>query len=91
VSGRSASPVVVSVRPEPDPAVLAAIVAAVEEAWPRPAPRPARQGPPAWRFSGRWWNEPVATRRQRPMVRSLCSRFRSTSLTTRSSSVTPGR
>jgi hypothetical protein len=61
---------VVSVRPEPDPAVLAAIVAAVEEAWPRPAPPDtARSGPPAWRFSGRWWNQPVALRRQRPMVR----------------------
>jgi hypothetical protein len=64
-------PVVVSVRPQPTPAVLAAIVAAVEEAWPRPAPRDAdaaRTRPAAWRFSGRWWNQPVATRRQRPLV-----------------------
>jgi len=60
---------VVSVRPVPEPAVLAAIVTAVEEAWPKPLPRdeqPAR--PAAWRFSGRWWTEPVARRRQRPPV-----------------------
>jgi hypothetical protein len=65
-----AAPVVVSVRPEPDPAVLAAIVAAVEEAWPRPVPVEAdtRARPAAWRFSGRWWNQPVATRRQRPLI-----------------------
>ena len=64
------APVVVSVRPEPTPAVLAAIVAAVEEAWPRPQLPDAdtRQRPAVWRFSGRWWNRPVATRRQRPLV-----------------------
>ena len=60
---------VVSVRPEPEPAVLAAIVAAVEEAWPKPQPRDDRRArPAAWRFSGRWWTEPVAGRRQRPLV-----------------------
>jgi hypothetical protein len=51
----------------PDPAVLAAIAAAVELAWPRPAP--ADEHDPAhepWRFSGRWWNKPAALRRQRP-------------------------
>jgi hypothetical protein len=67
----ASSPVVVSVRPQPDPAVLAAIVAAVEEAWPRPAvgdADAARPAPVAWRFSGRWWNQPVATSRQRPLV-----------------------
>jgi hypothetical protein len=59
---------VVAVRPAPEPAVLTAIVAAIEEAWPRP---PA--GPPAgvervsaWRFSGRWWSKPTALRRDRP-------------------------
>jgi hypothetical protein len=61
------APVVVSVRPEPEPAVLAAIVAAVEEAWPRPRPV-EDDGPtqPAWRFSGRWWTQPAASRRERP-------------------------
>jgi hypothetical protein len=61
--------VVVSVRPEPEPAVLAAIVAAVEEAWPRPRPDDAgRHAPPAWRFSGRWWTQPAAMNRRRPVV-----------------------
>ena len=57
----------------PDPAVLAAIVAAVQAAWPRPAAAtavslsdeldPAHE---AWRFSGRWWHKPVPMRRDRP-------------------------
>ncbi|MEM8905618.1 MAG: hypothetical protein AAGA17_01420 [Actinomycetota bacterium] len=35
---------------------LAAVVAAVEVAWPRPvAAPPPPDRPPAWRFSGRWW------------------------------------
>jgi hypothetical protein len=64
------APVVVSVRPEPEPAVLAAIVAAVEEAWPRPRPQrdDLRKKHPAWRFSGRWWNQPAALSRQRPVA-----------------------
>jgi hypothetical protein len=51
----------------PDPAVLAAITAAVQLAWPRPAP-PDEQNPvhEAWRFSGRWWHKPVPVRRDRP-------------------------
>jgi hypothetical protein len=59
---------VVSVRPAPEPAVLSAIVAAVEEAWPRPTPSASeeRTGVSAWRFSGRWWSKPVALRRARP-------------------------
>jgi len=62
------APEVVSVRPAPEPAVLAAIVAAVQEAWPRPpvAEGADRERPAAWRFSGRWWMEPTVTRRQRP-------------------------
>jgi len=57
-------------RPEPDADVLAAIAAAVELAWPRPAP--ADQHNPvhaAWRFSGRWWNKPVPLGRARPWAR----------------------
>ena len=27
-----------------------------------------REGPPAWRYAGRWWARPVAARRQRPWV-----------------------
>jgi hypothetical protein len=44
---------------------VAAIVAAVETAWPRAAAvRPA--APPRWRFAGRWWSKPVPVRRERP-------------------------
>ena len=63
------APVVASVRPEPEPGVLAAIVAAVEQCWPRPLP--ARDpGPttPVWRFSGRWWAKPTTLRRERPWI-----------------------
>ncbi len=55
-------------QPE-DSAVVAAIVAAVEVAWPRTVVvvDEARR-PPAWRFSNRWWmprRAPLASR-QRP-------------------------
>lgn len=46
----------------------AAIVAAVEALWPRPARAtsgPDRQ-PGAWKFSGRWWSQPIPLRRARP-------------------------
>ena len=53
-----------------DPAVVAAIAAAVEAVWPRPqaAARPGERGAPeyVWRFSGRWWSKPVPLRRDRP-------------------------
>lgn len=54
------------------PDVVAAIAAAVEVCWPRPAPaaslRPRERGAPeyVWRFSGRWWSKPVPLRRDRP-------------------------
>ncbi|MHB1486069.1 MAG: hypothetical protein ACYCS7_10260 [Acidimicrobiales bacterium] len=54
-----------------DRAVLAAIAAAAEVCWPRPVVLPAEvdaQGL-AWRFSGRWWREPVALRRDRSSAR----------------------
>jgi hypothetical protein len=54
-------------RPPIEPAVLAAIAIAVEKAWPRPVPAPpARAGGDQWRFSGRWWNQRTALRRDRP-------------------------
>jgi len=62
------TPEVVSVKPEPAPEVLAAIVAAVQEAWPAPAAadqRTRREGS-VWRFSGRWWAKPTVLRRDRP-------------------------
>jgi hypothetical protein len=55
---------------DPSPEELAAIVAAVEMAWPRPviaADTPA-SGPNPWRFSGRWWSRPQTARRERPWL-----------------------
>jgi hypothetical protein len=56
-------------RDRPSAAELAAIVAAVEVAWPRPlpvAPEPSQPSP--WRWSGRWWvpDRHVAASRRRP-------------------------
>ncbi|HEX8582467.1 MAG TPA: hypothetical protein VF640_09060 [Acidimicrobiales bacterium] len=55
-------------RAQPTEEEVAAIVAAVEAAWPRPvvveAVAPA--SPSRWRFSGRWWSKPIAARRDRP-------------------------
>jgi len=45
---------------------LAAIVAAVEVTWPRPAGGGPDIAPPRWRFSGRWWTKPVPLQRGRP-------------------------
>jgi hypothetical protein len=54
-------------RPEIDPAVLAAIAMAVDKVWPRPVASPEwRRGNDNWRFSGRWWNQRVSLRRERP-------------------------
>jgi len=61
-------------RAAPPPDELAAIVAAVELGWPRPAPpgpagtRTGIRSAPAWRFSGRWWDAPVVLRRARPWI-----------------------
>ncbi|HYA69541.1 MAG TPA: hypothetical protein VED63_12490 [Acidimicrobiales bacterium] len=64
------APIVAAVRPEPEPAVLAAIVAAVQEAWPRAeADDVGRRAGSIWRFSGRWWVKPTAARRDRPWAR----------------------
>jgi hypothetical protein len=56
-------------RAVPSDDELAAIVAAVEVAWPRPVVAVEGDGrppTPAWRFSGRWWRRPIAARRERP-------------------------
>jgi hypothetical protein len=61
------APVVHSIRPEPEPEVTAAIMAAVQECWPRPVPSASsRPATALWRFSGRWWAKPTAARRERP-------------------------
>ena len=54
---------------EIDPAVIAAITAAVDQAWPRAVivtGQDMHDEPPRWRFSGRWWSRPVPSRRIRP-------------------------
>jgi hypothetical protein len=53
-------------RSEPSAEELAAIVAAIEVAWPRPVAAAEPATPPRWRFAGRWWSKPVAVRRDRP-------------------------
>ena len=57
-----------SIRPAATEEEVAAIVAAVEALWSRPAVTPAAAPArtPRWRFSGRWWTKPVAARRERP-------------------------
>ena len=63
--------VVAAVHPVPDPAMLAALVAAVDQVWPRSVGQGEtmpRAGA-AWRFSGRWWAKPTALRRDRPWAR----------------------
>lgn len=50
---------------EPTDEEVAAIVAAIEVVWPRPAPA-EDAALPRWRFSGRWWTKPVPLRRGRP-------------------------
>jgi hypothetical protein len=58
-------------RPVIEPAVLAVLAASAELVWPggHPAPESEPSGGPAWRFSGRWWARPVASRRDRPWAR----------------------
>ncbi len=62
------SPIVIkAVRGVPDADEVAAIAAAIEMAWPRPAVANHRPDPaPVWRFSGRWWATPLVRRRARP-------------------------
>ena len=66
-AGPAGSPIAFSGAPSEEEAV--AIVAAVEALWPRPVVLVAEQ-PDArtasWRFSGRWWAQPVPHRRGRP-------------------------
>ncbi|HEV3226026.1 MAG TPA: hypothetical protein VGZ52_04305 [Acidimicrobiales bacterium] len=46
---------------------LAAIVAAIEIAWPKPViAAPVAVQPSRWRFAGRWWSKPIPARRDRP-------------------------
>jgi hypothetical protein len=58
----------IALRPAPDTEVLAVLAAAVDQAWPRPRHSVIEEPVvlPAWRFSGRWWTRPAASRRSRP-------------------------
>lgn len=53
------------ITPDPSDEEVAAIVAAVEVAWPRPAAATVDRSP-RWRWSGRWWSKPIPQRRNRP-------------------------
>jgi len=53
---------------EPTEEEMAAIIAAVEMAWPKPvvATQPVTEEVSRWRFAGRWWSKPIPVRRDRP-------------------------
>ena len=54
------------IQPAPTEEEAAAIVAAIELAWPRAGAAAAPEVAPRWRFSGRWWSKPVPSVRGRP-------------------------
>jgi len=47
--------IIEKISPEPTPLQEQKIVAAINEAWPKPAVL-QKQSKPAWRFNSRWWN-----------------------------------
>ena len=56
-----------SITPTPSDEEAAAIIAAIEVGLPRAGvAEDGRPAIPRWRFSGRWWTRPVASRRARP-------------------------
>jgi hypothetical protein len=60
-------PAVADVSPAPTDEEAAAIVAAVELLWPKPAADDwSSRRQTAWKFSGRWWSQPIPLRRARP-------------------------
>jgi hypothetical protein len=62
-----ATPDVGRISGDPTVEEVAAIMAAIEVAWPRPAAAPELSTEPSrWRFSGRWWSKPLPQRRARP-------------------------
>jgi hypothetical protein len=58
------------ITPAPTDEEAVAIVAAMQVLWPRPVLTEAqvRAREATWRFSGRWWNRPLAARRDRPYM-----------------------
>jgi hypothetical protein len=58
-----------TIRPAATDEEAAAIVAAIEVWWPRPVEDTVeRRRADAWRFSGRWWTQPLPLRRARPWL-----------------------
>lgn len=59
-----------SITPVPSDEEAAAIAAAVEVLWPRLVVGGADHGRRGgvWRFSGRWWSQPIPRRRARPWI-----------------------
>jgi len=57
-----------SITPSATEEEAAAIVVALDAAWPRAsvADVDTRRAAGAWRFSGRWWTQPLPLRRARP-------------------------
>ena len=57
------------VSPTPSDEEAVAIAAAVEALWPRAVAvtdSASERRRTAWRFSGRWWAQPIVSRRGRP-------------------------
>jgi hypothetical protein len=57
------------ISPAPTEEEAAAIMAAVEALWPKPAVAPVdvgQAGGTGWRFSGRWWQRDRFARSDRP-------------------------
>jgi hypothetical protein len=57
------------IRPVPTDEELAAILAAIDQVWPRPEDQSPAEDTPAttrWRFAGRWWTKPTPVHRSRP-------------------------
>jgi hypothetical protein len=59
-----------SITPAATEEEAVAIVAALEAMWPRPvvAESDPERRPGVWKWSGRWWSQPIPLRRARPWV-----------------------
>jgi hypothetical protein len=53
---------------DPTDEEMAAVMAAIEVAWPQPVAEEPVDQPGVWRFSGRWWSKPHTVQRVRPWV-----------------------
>jgi hypothetical protein len=59
-----------SITPRPSDEEVAAMVGAMEVLWPKSviAAESASRQRSAWKFSGRWWSQPLPLRRARPWM-----------------------